>query len=326
MLLSRRQLFALALASGAGLLTRQADAIGPQSLFRFGQLQLGQGWNPRPEALVRMGRQLEHRTSIEVDTQPAVIALDQVDDGRVSRRRGRRRRRRRGDDARSGSRSRSRSRSAAGRGEQQGLNLHATPFLYLAGNREFAIPPQRQVDILHQHLTFGGFLLIDSAEGSVDGAFDRSVRRLIGALFPQPAKGLEIIPSDHVVYKSFYLLDRPYGRLLISPVMEGILRDGRLMVAYTHNDIGGAFARDGFGNYEFQCVPDGERQRERAYRMLVNIVMYALCLDYKTDQVHVPFIMRRRRWRANEGGETLRLPEDGDGSGVSPNERGRRSP
>ena len=26
--------------------------------------------------------------------------------------------------------------------------------------------------------------------------------------------------------------------------------------------------------------------------------MYALCLDYKADQVHVPFIMRRRMWQA----------------------------
>jgi hypothetical protein len=29
-------------------------------------------------------------------------------------------------------------------------------------------------------------------------------------------------------------------------------------------------------------------------------VMYALCLDYKSDQVHVPFIMKRRRWKPDE--------------------------
>jgi hypothetical protein len=27
----------------------------------------------------------------------------------------------------------------------------------------------------------------------------------------------------------------------------------------------------------------------------VNLAMYALCLDYKEDQVHIPFIMKRRR-------------------------------
>ena len=37
----------------------------------------------------------------------------------------------------------------------------------------------------------------------------------------------------------------------------------------------------------------GGDQREMAFRLGVNIVMYALCLDYKTDQVHLPSIMER---------------------------------
>ena len=38
----------------------------------------------------------------------------------------------------------------------------------------------------------------------------------------------------------------------------------------------------------------GDGQREGAMRLGVNLVLYALCLDYKDDQVHSPFIMRRR--------------------------------
>lgn len=179
-------------------------------------------------------------------------------------------------------------------------SLHATPFLYLTGDRELEIPPPRDIEKLRRFLTFGGFLLIDSAEGSTGGAFDHSVRRLVEAIFPPPSSGLELIPGDHVVYKSFYLIDRPVGRLAISPVMEGITRDDRLVIAYLQNDLGGAFARDNFGNYEMQCIPGGERQRQLAFRMVVNLVMYALCLDYKSDQVHVEFIMRRRRWRPED--------------------------
>jgi hypothetical protein len=182
--------------------------------------------------------------------------------------------------------------------------LHETPLLYLSGDREFSLPPPAQIETLRRFLTFGGFLLIDSAEGSTDGAFDRSVRALIDALYPRPAAGLELVPADHVIYKSFYLLDRPLGRLALSPVMEGVTRGGRLVVAYVQNDLGGAWARDNLGNYELPCVPGGERQRTMSFRMGVNIVMYALCLDYKTDQVHVPFIMRRRRWRPDDGAST----------------------
>ncbi len=179
--------------------------------------------------------------------------------------------------------------------------LHETPLLYLAGDREFALPPPAGVETLRRFLTFGGFLVIDSAEGSTDGAFDKSVRALVDAIYPRPSTGLELVPADHVIYKSFYLLDRPLGRLALSPVMEGVTRGGRLVVAYVQNDLGGAWSRDNLGNYELACQPGGERQRELAFRMGVNLVMYALCLDYKTDQVHVPFIMRRRRWRPDDG-------------------------
>jgi hypothetical protein len=179
--------------------------------------------------------------------------------------------------------------------------LHETPFIYLTGEKAIEIPSNAGVEALRRFLTFGGFLLVDSAEGSTDGAYAASVRKLISAIFPPPAKALEIIPEDHVVYKSFYLLDKPVGRLAVAPAMEGVLRDGRLVCAYIPNDLGGAWARDDFGNYDFPCEPGGEKQRELSFRLGVNLVMYALCLDYKSDQVHVPFIMKRRRWKPDDG-------------------------
>jgi Domain of unknown function (DUF4159) len=188
--------------------------------------------------------------------------------------------------------------------------LHETPFLYLTGERELELPGAPGIEALRRFLTFGGFLLIDSAEGSTDGAFDGSVRKLVSAIFPPvgAAKTLEVVASDHVVYKSFYLLDRPLGRLAIAPAMEAVFRDGRIVAAYVANDLGGAWARDDFGNYDFPCEPGGERQRELAFRMGVNLVLYALCLDYKADQVHVPFIMKRRRWKPDDGAQTPREP------------------
>jgi len=179
-------------------------------------------------------------------------------------------------------------------------SLHETPFLYLAGDREFSLPGAAELRNLRRFLTFGGFLLIDSAEGRTDGAFDRSVRRLMEAVFPRPSAGLQIIPRDHTLFKSFYLIDRPVGRLALSGAMEGVIHDDRIAALYSVNDLGGAWSRDNLGSYQLQCEPGGERQRELAFRLGINAVMYALCLDYKADQVHVPFIMRRRRWRPSE--------------------------
>lgn len=174
-----------------------------------------------------------------------------------------------------------------------------TPFLYLAGDRGFAAPTTREIETLRRFLTFGGFLLIDSAEGRLGGAFDASVRRLVGDLFAPPQAGLEPLPPDHVIYKSFYLLSAPVGRLHTTGDLEAVQHDGRASVVYCQNDLGGAFARDNFGNWEYECYPGGEVQRERAFRLGINLAMYALCLDYKTDQVHVPFILKRRKWKAD---------------------------
>ena len=261
--LTRRSLLGGGLALAALAKVRRAHAIGASSKFQFGQLQLGPGTNPRPRALRRLGWEIEKRTSIDVQLEPALVTPTSE-------------------------------------------TLHETPFLYLAGERELELPSAAGIEALRRFLTFGGFMLIDSAEGTTDGAFDGSVRKLMSAVFPttSSAKGLEVIPSDHVVYKSFYLLDKPLGRLAIAPAMEGVIRDGRIVAAYIANDMGGAWSRDDFGNYELPCEPGGERQRELAFRMGVNLVMYALCLDYKADQVHVPFIMKRRRWKPDDGADT----------------------
>lgn len=259
--LTRRGLLGGGLAAAATLLvSRRARALGPATRFRFGQLQLGGGPGPRPNALRRLGWEIEKRTSIDVELDPKLVTPTSD-------------------------------------------TLHETPFLYLAGDRELELPSAAGIDALRRFLTFGGFLLIDSAEGSTDGAFDSSVRKLMAAVFPSTGanQGLEVLPGDHVVYRSFYLLDKPLGRLAIAPAMEAVVRDGRLVAAYVANDLGGAWSRDDFGNYEFPCEPGGERQRELAFRLGVNLVMYALCLDYKADQVHVPFIMKRRRWKPDDG-------------------------
>ena len=105
-----------------------------------------------------------------------------------------------------------------------------------------------------------------------------------------------------MLFRSIYLLRTPAGRVIAQPFLEAVITDGRAVVVYSQNDLGGAWARDSFGQWEYDVVPGGALQREQAFRLGVNLAMYALCLDYKTDQVHVPFIMRRRSWQAGPPG------------------------
>src|SRR5512133_895718 len=170
--------------------------------------------------------------------------------------------------------------------------LHRYPMLYLTGAG--ALPPLSEGEraALRRHLMYGGFLLVDSADGSDGSGFDASARRELAKVLP--AAPLQPIARDHVLHKTFYLLDRQGGRVLVKPWMEAQALDGRLAVVYSQNDLGGAWARSEFGDWEFPCTPGGEPQREVAFRIGVNLAMYALCTDYKDDAVHLPYIMKRR--------------------------------
>jgi hypothetical protein len=170
--------------------------------------------------------------------------------------------------------------------------LHRYPMLYLSGDGALPPFPEPELAALRRHLQYGGFLLVDSADGSDGSGFDASARRELARLLP--ASPLLRIAREHVLYKSFYLLDHQGGRVAVKPWLEAQVVGGRLAVVYCQNDLGGAWARGQLGDWEYACTPGGEPQRETAFRLGVNLAMYALCTDYKDDAVHLPFIMRRR--------------------------------
>ena len=178
-----------------------------------------------------------------------------------------------------------------------GPTLFRHPFLYMGGDKAFDPFPAADLRRLQRYLTFGGMLVIDSADARPGGEFDKSVRRLVSGIFPRaPLKKLK---PEHTLFKSFYLLDRPVGRVASVPYLEGETRDGRTLLLYCQNDLAGAWSRDNFGQWEHSVYPGGARQRELAIRWGINIVMYALCINYKADQVHIPFILKRRRWQVD---------------------------
>jgi hypothetical protein len=171
--------------------------------------------------------------------------------------------------------------------------LFRFPMLYRGGS---GAPPrlgEEAVRRLRRHLTYGGTMIIDSADAEPGGPFDRAIREELSRLFPRAE--LERLPEDHVVFKAFYLVDHQAGRTLRVPHLEGLRLEDRFAVIYSQNDLAGAWARDAFGRWEHEVTPGGERQREMAFRLGINLAMYALCLDYKDDLVHTPFILKRRQ-------------------------------
>jgi hypothetical protein len=122
------------------------------------------------------------------------------------------------------------------------------------------------------------------------------------AKLAQIATGLDLpaltpIPADHILTKSFYLLQDFPGRWTGGTVWvernETVGNDGVSSIVVGSNDWAAAWAQDSRGRPLYPAVPGGERQREMATRFGINLVMYVLTGNYKADQVHVPAILER---------------------------------
>jgi hypothetical protein len=137
--------------------------------------------------------------------------------------------------------------------------------------------------------------LVDDAapgERGEPSAFGRSARREIARVLPDSAP--VAIGSDHVLFRTFYLLRRAEGRVEGPPSLDAIVHGGEAQVIFSEHDLGGALARGASGVWEQAVRPGGDLQRERAIRLAVNVAMYVLCSNYKDDQVHAKWLMRRR--------------------------------
>ncbi|MCG8545831.1 MAG: DUF4159 domain-containing protein [Alphaproteobacteria bacterium] len=167
--------------------------------------------------------------------------------------------------------------------------------IYWPITQEQTSPSDTVVAKLNRYLENGGTILFDTRNRQFSGGgATQALQRLTRGLNLPP---LEPIPPDHVLTKAFYLMQDFPGRWSGGRVWveRGDVRtnDGVSRIITGGNDWAAAWAIDGGGRPMFPVVPGGERQREMAYRFGVNLVMYTLTGNYKSDQVHVPAILER---------------------------------
>jgi hypothetical protein len=169
------------------------------------------------------------------------------------------------------------------------------PFVYWSGERAVTPLTNSELSGLRRFFSLGGLMLVDDAaptDGGAPGPFGRSAREQIGRVLPDSTP--IAIGEENVIFRSYYLLRRAEGRIAGAKTLDAIVRGGATRVIFSSHDLGGALARGPTGIWEFSVTPGGDAQRERAIRLAVNVSMYALCSNYKDDQVHAPWLMRRR--------------------------------
>lgn len=194
--------------------------------------------------------------------------------------------------------------------ETDDLSVYA--LIYWPITPDQPIPSAEAYVKLNNYLRTGGMILFDTRDANVSGFGASSpngqrLQRLAASLDIPP---LEPIPQDHVLTRTFYLLQDFPGRHTGRSVwvesappdaeqVEGMpfrnLNDNVTPVVIGGNDWAAAWATDTRGNPLFPVGRgfSGERQRELAFRFGVNLVMHVLTGNYKSDQVHVPALLDR---------------------------------
>ncbi|MDX2054364.1 MAG: DUF4159 domain-containing protein [Polyangiaceae bacterium] len=173
-------------------------------------------------------------------------------------------------------------------------SLFAEPFCIWVGEGDFPPLSRRELRQLGRFIALGGVMLVDDFDPA-GGAFGRAARRELRRVLPE-SPPVRLDPR-HVLFKTYYILERPFGRVLGVDHVDAIVRGNNAQVLFLNHDLLGALAQDEAGNWAFETESPDPMFREQAARLAVNIAMYVLCSDYKDDQVHAPFLMRRRAAR-----------------------------
>ncbi|HMF67879.1 MAG TPA: DUF4159 domain-containing protein [Phyllobacterium sp.] len=201
-------------------------------------------------------------------------------------------------------------------GEPIGVNpatdeLAFYPLIYWPVDAAAKMPAPEAIAKIDAYMQQGGTVLFDTRDQDAAAiSFDNSTtpanQRLRDILAGLNIPPLEPVPSDHVLTKSFYILQDFPGRYRGSPLwVQASLStetrsdrpvragDGVTPIMITGNDFAGAWAANADGSPLYPTIPNDPMQRVYAYRAGINIVMYMLTGNYKSDQVHVPALLER---------------------------------
>lgn len=165
------------------------------------------------------------------------------------------------------------------------------PWLYWPVSEGQKPPGPGGLQKIQDYLDHGGTILFDLRYGAGQNTeADKALQKITGALNIPP---LMPLPAEHVLTRTFYLLDSFPGLYTTGVlwVEKGSVsgRDGVSSVIIGSNDWASAWAAGAHQG----GLPGGSRQGEMAIRAGINFTMYALTGNYKTDQVHVPYILER---------------------------------
>jgi Domain of unknown function (DUF4159)/Aerotolerance regulator N-terminal len=174
------------------------------------------------------------------------------------------------------------------------------PMIYWPVVPDADAPNAKALERISSYMKNGGtifFDLRDQIEFGSNSANEAALQRILAKIDIPP---LQKVPATHALTKSFYLLKEFPGRYVGGPLWVEAQEEAATSSADNvsgiiigSNDYAAAWGLDSQGQPTHALIPGTGRQREFAFRVGINLVMYALTGNYKSDQVHIGPILER---------------------------------
>jgi hypothetical protein len=144
--------------------------------------------------------------------------------------------------------------------------LFETPFLFMNGHNDFVLSAA-EIDNLREYMVRGGFVLSSGCctNPQYPAAWRREFSRIL------PGERVKKIPYDHLIYRSFYKMERirsANGNRDLE--LEGLFHEDDLVAVMGEDGLCCSFAMDNSCNRGRGVLP------EDAKKIALNIAVYAL--------------------------------------------------
>jgi hypothetical protein len=144
--------------------------------------------------------------------------------------------------------------------------LFETPFVFMNGHNDFVLT-EAELANLRKYLGHGGFFF---ASGCCDKQpFPKAWRREFSRIFPN--EKVKPIPYDHLIYRSFYKIERVRCLNEVRDIqLEGLFYEGNLVAVMCADGLCCAFSANNTCNQGKGVSP------EDGQKLALNIAVYAL--------------------------------------------------
>ena len=145
-------------------------------------------------------------------------------------------------------------------------SMFETPFLFMNGHDDFVLS-DTEVANFRRFFTHGGFLLASGCCNSP--GFPIAWRREMNRVFP--GETVKKIPYDHLIYRSFYKIDKLMALNKNEEIqLDGLFNNGELVAVMCEDGLCCSFV---MGN---ECNSGSGLEPETGRKVALNIAVYSL--------------------------------------------------